>query len=49
MTPFHPDLVSAIHRDRMDQMRRNGRSRAARQGEDVRWIRPGRGGRRRAD
>jgi hypothetical protein len=47
MSPFHPDLVAAIHRDRLEQLSPDRRS--PRRGRDARWVRPGRAVRRLAD
>ena len=38
MIPFHPDLITTVHEDRMERRR----------GEDVRWVRRGRVAHRRS-
>ncbi len=37
MMPFHPDLIAAVHEERM--ARRRGSRTPSRRGEDVRWVR----------
>lgn len=48
MIPFHPDLITTVHDDRMDR-RRSGRAASPRRGEDVRWVRTGRKARTRRE
>jgi hypothetical protein len=43
MIPFHPDLITTVHDDRMER-RRGARAMTPRRGEDVRWVRRARRG-----